>query len=88
MRELVILRDRHCVFPGCAIDARSCDLDHITPYVDPDNGGPPGQTSPEALACLCRRHHRLKTFTAWTYWRASDGGYRWVAPSGSSYPDP
>ena len=29
MRETVILRDRHCVFPGCSIDARSCDLDHI-----------------------------------------------------------
>ncbi len=31
MRETVILRDRHCVFPGCRIDARSCDLDHIEP---------------------------------------------------------
>ena len=33
MREQVILRDRHCVFPWCARDARSCDLDHIEPYV-------------------------------------------------------
>ncbi len=31
MRELVILRDGHCVFPGCTRDARSCDLDHIQP---------------------------------------------------------
>ena len=45
MRETVILRDRHCVFPGCGIDARSCDLDHIEPYVPPDDGGPPGQTT-------------------------------------------
>ena len=40
MRETVILRDQHCIFPWCATDARSCDLDHITPY---DQGG---QTSP------------------------------------------
>ena len=31
MRELVILRDRHCVFPWCGRDARTCDLDHIEP---------------------------------------------------------
>jgi len=36
MRELVFLRDRHCVFPGCTRDARSCDLDHITPTTPTD----------------------------------------------------
>ena len=35
MRDLVILRDGHCVFPGCTRDARACDLDHIDPY-DPE----------------------------------------------------
>jgi hypothetical protein len=35
LREAVILRDGHCVFPGCPIDARACDLDHITPYITP-----------------------------------------------------
>ena len=72
LREAVILRDRHCVFPGCTIEARSCDLDHIDPYVPPDEGGPPGQTNLTNLtnlACLCRRHHRLKTHTHWTYQR-------------------
>ena len=50
MREQVILRDRHCVFPWCGRDARTCDLDHIIPYVPPDEGGPPGQTNPQNLA--------------------------------------
>jgi hypothetical protein len=54
MRELVMLRDGHCIFPRCTVDARACDLDHETPY-DPD--GPPGQTRPDSLACLCRRHY-------------------------------
>ncbi len=44
MRELVILRDRHCVFPFCHRPSRSCDLDHIDPY---DDTGPPGQTRPD-----------------------------------------
>ena len=46
MRERVILRDRHCVFPWCGSDARQTDLDHIAPYVPMDDGGPPGQTHP------------------------------------------
>ena len=85
MREAVIQRDGHCVFPGCTTDARSCDLDHIVAYLDPDDGGPPGQTSFENLGCLCRRHHRLKTFTAWTYRRRSDGDYEWTSPAGNVY---
>src|SRR5215218_9862885 len=72
MRELVILRDGHCVFPGCTRHARACDLDHTTPY-DPD--GPPGQTSPDNLAVLCRRHYRAKTLRLWRYTRTPDGHY-------------
>jgi hypothetical protein len=73
MRETVILRDQTCVFPGCPIDARSCDQDHIVPYQPIDEGGPPGQTSPANLACLCRAHHRLKTRRVWAYQRLPDG---------------
>ncbi len=93
MRELVILRDKHCVFPGCSIDARSCDLDHIEPYLDLDAGGPPGQTHPGNLAALCRRHHRAKTHRAWSYRRRPPDdpdrsardigpGYTWTSPLG------
>ncbi|MEO5711660.1 MAG: hypothetical protein ABIQ59_17770 [Nocardioidaceae bacterium] len=85
MRETVILRDAHCVFPGCAIDARTCDVDHIEPYRPPDHGGPPAQTGPANLACLCRRHHRLKTFTAWAYRPLPDGDYEWTDPHGRTY---
>jgi hypothetical protein len=79
MHELVVLRDGHCVFPGCSVDARACDLDHLAPYVPLDAGGPPGQTSPANLACLCRRHHRLKTFAGWDYRRLPDD------PDGTAY---
>ena len=46
MRETVLLRDAHCVFPGCRRDSRACDLDHITEYLPIEDGGPPGQTRP------------------------------------------
>ena len=83
--NMCLLRDAHCVFPGCRRDSRGCDLDHITPYLPMEDGGPPGQTHPRNLAPLCRHHHRLKTHTAWDY-KALDGhGYLWTAPTGHQY---
>ena len=85
MREQVILRDGHCVFPWCETDARSSDLDHIEPYVHPDDGGPPDQTAPDNLAPLCRRHHRGKTARLFRYRRNLDGSYAWQFPLGRRY---
>jgi hypothetical protein len=82
MRELVVLRDPHCVFPHCSRDSRGCDLDHIVPY---DENGPPGQTHQDNLAPLCRRHHRCKTSGRWRYRRHPDGTYTWRSPLGRSY---
>jgi hypothetical protein len=82
MACFVRLRDPFCVFPGCKKRSRGCDLDHIDPYVPPDDGGPPGQTHPDNLAPLCRHHHRVKTHGRWTYRRLPGGGYRWTTPSG------
>ncbi|WP_027860374.1 HNH endonuclease signature motif containing protein [Marmoricola sp. URHB0036] len=88
MRELCLLRDAHCVFPGCLRDSRSCDLDHITAYILMTDGGPRGQTNPLNLAPLCRTHHRMKTFTAWDYKRLEDGTYIWTSPTGHQYEVP
>ena len=85
MRELVILRDRTCVHPNCTRDARDCDLDHIEAFVEMDDGGPPGQTRPDNLAPLCRRHHRAKTHYGWSYQRNADGSYTWIDPFGRKY---
>ena len=73
MAEQVRLRDETCVFPWCGRSARQCDLDHRDPFLDPGDGGPPGQTSPDSLAPLCRRHHRAKTAGRWTYERTGPG---------------
>ena len=81
------MRDAHCVFPGCTRGARGCDLDHITPYVPTEAGGPPGQTHPDNLAALCRRHHRLETLGRWTHHRDPAPpdhlpSYTWTDPHG------
>ncbi len=78
-------RDLVCVFPWCGRRGRH-DLDHIEPYLHPDNGGPPGQTNSHNLARLCRFHHRVKTHTHWTYQRnPHDGSYAWTSPTGATY---
>jgi hypothetical protein len=82
MAAAVRLRDATCVFPGCTRPSDRVDLDHIVEYVPLDEGGPPGQTHPLNLAPLCRRHHRVKTFGAFTYHRRPDGAYEWTLPSG------
>jgi len=62
------MRDGTCRHPGCAVPADACDIDHIVPFnhSDPRRGG---LTVESNLMCLCRRHHRYKTF--------SDVGYEY-----------
>ena len=64
-------RDLHCRFPGCATAARFCDLDHVIPF-------PVGLTVLRNMACLCRRHHRLKTHGHWSLTISPDGICTWV----------
>jgi hypothetical protein len=87
MGDLVRLRDKHCVFPWCENNSRNTDLDHIEPFDHgtPEDPGPPGQTRPENLAPLCRRHHRCKTAGRWRYQRNPDGTYTWTSPHGRRY---
>jgi hypothetical protein len=84
LRSQVAERDHGCVFPWCGRQGRH-DLDHIVPYLDPDSGGPPGQTSTANLARLCRFHHRVKTHSDWDYRREPDGSLTWTSPLGRRY---
>jgi hypothetical protein len=70
-------RDRSCRHPGCDNRAGWADADHVVPHADG------GDTDCANLCCLCRRHHRLKTFApGWTYAMTSDGILTVTAPSG------
>jgi hypothetical protein len=71
------MRDRTCRHPGCSRPAGLTDADHVVAY---DCGG---RTGCENLCCLCRSHHRLKTFARnWRFELLPDGTLRVTTPSG------
>ncbi|WP_460736738.1 HNH endonuclease signature motif containing protein [Nocardioides ginkgobilobae] len=79
-----------CSFPHCRRPAESSDLDHTIEYVPPEQGGPPGQTSTDNLAPLCRHDHRAKTHPSpagrpWTVQGLSPGHWLWTSPHGQRY---
>lgn len=79
LKDFLIARDRTCRFPGCRRSALLSDLDHAESWSDG------GQTSPDNLGALCRRHHRLKTHDGWKVESQSDGSCTWTSPLGKSY---
>ena len=85
MRETVLLRNPCCPFPWCDNLSRRKDMEHVVPYVPPDEGGPPGQTAAHLLGATCRRHHRYKTHGGWTYSMPEPGLHLWRSPLGRRY---
>ena len=78
-RRFVRARDRSCRMPGCRRAPGRCDIDHGTAYGD---GGP---TDCWNLCCLCRRHHRIKTFARGRHFELlADGRLIVRTPSGVS----
>jgi hypothetical protein len=55
----LVLRDRHCIFPGCTRPPVMCHAHHIDHWLDR------GTTSLENLALLCGHHHRTIHHTPW-----------------------
>ncbi|MBP1161686.1 MULTISPECIES: HNH endonuclease signature motif containing protein [unclassified Rhodococcus (in: high G+C Gram-positive bacteria)] len=82
LAEIIRTRDGTCRFPNCTARAQDCDLDHTIPFdhTNPANGG---LTVEQNLACLCRKHHRLKTEGYWTVTQLGSGLLRWTDPYGS-----
>jgi hypothetical protein len=55
----LVLRDRHCTFPGCTRPPVMCHAPHLTPWLDG------GTTCLDNLALLCGHHHRTIHHTPW-----------------------
>ena len=51
--KAVILRDRHCQYPGCTQPPSVCEVHHLIPWA---KGGP---TSLANLRLFCRFHHQI-----------------------------
>jgi hypothetical protein len=80
LRNAVRLRDVTCRWHGCTRKAEYTDTDHVIAHRISK------WTKPDDLACLCRHHHRMKTFGTWqtrttsTYAR----DITWIAPMGTT----
>jgi Domain of unknown function (DUF222) len=76
-RAFVTTRDRRCRFPNCGQRVGWADLDHVIAH----SCG--GATDCVNLCCLCRFHHRLKTFApGWQFRMDPDGTLQVTTPSG------
>jgi hypothetical protein len=79
LKDFLIARDRTCRFPGCRRSATLSDLDHAQSW----NTG--GETAPDNLGALCRRHHKLKTHHGWQIESFPDGSCMWRSPFGKEF---
>lgn len=79
LRRAVRVRDVTCRFPGCTRRACRCDVDHSTAWEDG------GATALCNLACLCRKHHRLKHEMGWQIAQSPDGALTWRSALGNEY---
>jgi hypothetical protein len=58
-RRAIILRDRHCLIPGCDVRSEWCEIHHVIPYAQ---GGP---THTDNGVPLCWWHHRTIDSNDW-----------------------
>ncbi|HEX2064079.1 MAG TPA: DUF222 domain-containing protein [Acidimicrobiales bacterium] len=72
----LVVRDRHCRFPGCDREAGWCEGHHLLPWTE---GGP---TRLDNLALLCARHHHRLHEPGWHAKLTPDGELNVTAPDG------
>ena len=78
LRRAVIVRDRHCAWPGgCDQPPSGCQVHHLTPRSEG------GTTKLPNLVLLCSFHHLIAVHRwGWTLTMNSDGTSRAVSPDG------
>jgi len=67
-----------CIFPGCRMPARNCDLDHRKPWAQG------GKTNIDHLAPACRHDHILRDH-GWQLQRLPNGDHQYTSPLGHTY---
>ncbi len=78
LRRAVILRDRHCRWPGCDHPATWGDVHHIIHWADG------GATALQNLCVLCRRHHTATHEDGFSISHDGEGGLVFRRPDGSA----
>ena len=78
-RRWVEARNPNCIFPGCRMPSRDCDLDHRLPWSEK------GPTCECNLVPLCRRHHLCRHRLGWRHQPLPRGDHLWISPLGHRY---
>ena len=73
---VLCLRDKGCRFPGCDRPCHLTDAHHVKHWIDL------GETQPENLVLLCRRHHRVVHREGWSISLQPDTTVIVVRPDG------
>ena len=77
--QALVVRDRHCRFPGCERRPAWCSAHHVQFW---DHGG---GTDIDNLVLLCaEHHHRLHDQPGWTNKLLPDGTYEVTWPNGTT----
>lgn len=79
LQDWVRVRDKTCRHPGCNRAATATEIDHTIPW---HQGGSTTHTN---LACLCSKHHTLKTNEHWHYRQPEPGTIITSSPAGKTY---
>ncbi|MGE3836250.1 MAG: HNH endonuclease signature motif containing protein, partial [Acidimicrobiia bacterium] len=78
----LVIRDRHCRYPGCDRPAHWCDGHHLQPW---EHGG---ATRPDNLVFLCVRHHHHLHEPGWHAKLLPDLALEVTAPDGTHHVSP
>lgn len=77
LRRAIILRDKHCGFPGCAQPPAACQVHHLIPRSEG------GTTSLDNCGLFCTFHHLIAIHRwGWTVTLNPDGTKTATSPSG------
>ncbi len=66
-RQVVLVRDAGCRYPGCALGPRHCEVHHVVPW---ESGG---RTDVANAVALCRHHHGVVHRSGWWAELSVDG---------------
>ena len=76
------LGNTECFWPGCHVPVSQCQIDHLVPFSERDDGGGGGRTNPDNGGPACGKHNRHKEH-GYQVWRDTDGRWHTHRPDGT-----